>query len=314
MDSLATTGTEMMDSMAQLLGDTELSSIFMRMMGTLLGILLSCAAIQTALATLRDETTGTLSLEVTSGGPRYRPLLVDWATAVLAGVATALAAAPLAALVTDWSMRSTYGDATYTSEIVRAAFWAVLDQLPPLIALAGFAILCVGLSTRLAPLAWTVLGISGVITYFGELFQFPDWLLNASVLAWAPIVERKYRNLTINPGCTLSVANPCQGLLLRVTDTLTLNGNIDMSAKAGAVPGGGADLFLHYSDIKIQRNGAQGGKTSGAPGADGTDGQGGGGGAGGIARFADKVSNFGAGADGFLSSGEQGGGGGCAGT
>lgn len=92
-----------------------------------------------------------------------------------------------------------------------------------------------------------------------------------------PIVERKYRNLTINPGCTLSVANPCQGLLLRMTDTLTLNGNIDMSAKAGAVPGGG-------------------------------------GGAGGIARFADKVSNFGSGADGFLSGGGQGGGGGCAGT
>lgn len=185
MDSLATTGTEMMDSMAQLLGDTELSSIFVRMMGTLLGILLSCAAIQTALATLRDETTGTLSLEVTSGGPRYRPLVVDWATAVLAGAATALAAAPLAALVTDWSMRSTYGESTNSSEIARAAFWAVLDQLPPVIALAGFAILCVGLSTRLAPLAWTVLGISGVITYFGELFQFPEWLLNASVFAWA---------------------------------------------------------------------------------------------------------------------------------
>lgn len=185
MDSLAMAGTEMMESMTQLLGDTELSSVFVRMMGTLLGILLSCAAIQTTLAALRDETTGTLTLEVTAGAPRSRPLLITWGIAVLTGAATALTAAPLAARITDWSIRSEHGDAADTSEIARAAFWAVLDQLPPLIALAGIAMLCIGLSTRLTPLPWAVLGVSGVITYFGELFQFPEWLLNASVFAWA---------------------------------------------------------------------------------------------------------------------------------
>ena len=162
---------------------------------------------------------------------------------------------------------------------------------------------------------------SSQASYYSFLFgdgSDGDSVINANTplpsILNGPIVEKKFNNLVINENCILSVTNPCQGLLIRVRNTLMLNGTLSMSAKAGAVPGGGADLFLHYSDIKIQRNGAQGGKTSGAPGADGTDGQGGGGGAGGIARFADKVSNFGAGADGFLSGGGQGGGGGCAGT
>lgn len=127
------------------------------------------------------------------------------------------------------------------------------------------------------------------------------------------LVTRNFRNLTINSGAIISVANPCKGLLIRVSDTLTLNGSISMSLKAGAVPGGGSDLFLHYSDIKIPRIGAPGGTVSGADGSNGTDGQCGGGGAGGTASHHPYTSLFGKGAAGYVAGGGQGGGGGCAG-
>ena len=40
-----------------------------------------------------------------------------------------------------------------------------------------------------------------------------------------------YRNLTVNSGVTLTTSNPCKGLILVVTGTLTLNGTISMTAR-----------------------------------------------------------------------------------
>lgn len=133
-----------------------------------------------------------------------------------------------------------------------------------------------------------------------------------------PIVERNYRNLTINAGVTLSVANPCKGLLIRVNGVLTLNGIIDMTGK-GCYNPNPADLFLGYTDIRIPAIGAAAGQPvlngnyDGNPGANGIDGQCGGAGAGASAFYAaDKKSNGGAGSAGHCSGGGKGGGGGAA--
>ena len=84
--------------------------------------------------------------------------------------------------------------------------------------------------------------------------------------------------------CTLMTATHCKGLLLRVNGVLTLNGDISMSQRGCYVPGGGADLYLAYNDIKIPAVGAAGAQgryqQPGAYGANGIDGQCGGGGAG----------------------------------
>lgn len=45
------------------------------------------------------------------------------------------------------------------------------------------------------------------------------------------MVVRHYRNLSVNAGCTLSVANRCRGLLLYVDGDLTVNGCISMTAR-----------------------------------------------------------------------------------
>ena len=136
------------------------------------------------------------------------------------------------------------------------------------------------------------------------------------------IVFKNYMNLTINSGCTLSVSNPCKGLWIRVRGTLTLNGNISMSNKGCYIAGGGSDLYLCYSDIKVPKVGAAGGAAlldaigNGNAGAAGTDGKCGGGGSG-----ASHSSGFGmasgAGASGGVFGGGTGGsgniGGYCAG-
>jgi hypothetical protein len=105
------------------------------------------------------------------------------------------------------------------------------------------------------------------------------------------IVYRNYMNLTINSGCTLSVSNMCRGLWIRVRGTLTLNGAISMSNKGCYIAGGGSDLYLCYSDIKVPAVGGAGGVggtgqtyLAGQPGANGTDGGCGGGGGGGYNR------------------------------
>jgi hypothetical protein len=128
------------------------------------------------------------------------------------------------------------------------------------------------------------------------------------------IVYKNYTNLTINSGCTLSVSNMCKGLWIRVRGTLTLNGAISMSNKGCYIAGGGSDLYLCYSDIKVPAVGAAGGASvagyslPGNAGAAGTDGKCGGGGSGGNWAQADTFVASGAGAYGFV------GGGGCGGS
>lgn len=126
-----------------------------------------------------------------------------------------------------------------------------------------------------------------------------------------PIVERKYRNLTINPGCTLSVATHCKGLLIRVNEVLTLHGDISMSQRGCFMPGGGSDLYLAFNDIKIPAMGAPGAlgryEQPGADGVNGVDGQCGGGGAGASPAF----PTGGNGTAGYGSGGGTGGSGAC---
>jgi len=135
------------------------------------------------------------------------------------------------------------------------------------------------------------------------------------------IIYKNYRNLTINSGCTLSVSNKCKGLWIRVRGTLVLNGAISMSNKGCFISGGGSDLYLCYSDIKVPAIGAAGGARNasaggaGGAGANGVDGQCGGGGAGGTsANWSYKQGYGGYGAAGFVGGGGTGGGGGAVAT
>ncbi len=132
------------------------------------------------------------------------------------------------------------------------------------------------------------------------------------------IVYRNYMNLTINSGCTLSVSKMCKGLWIRVRGTLTLNGAISMSNKGCYIAGGGDDLYLCYSDIKVPAVGAAGGAPNtadrgvGNAGVAGTDGKCGGGGAGGTTKIVNGyIAYGGSGAAGGIFGGGCGAGGGA---
>lgn len=152
---------------------TNTETSYLEFISTPIGILFGCAAIQCALRASRDEATGTLTQEVTNGNHKIYPLLIDFCIAIASTVLTLAITAPLAAAAAEWSS---------DSAIFRTAVYSLTDHLPGMITLAGFAALATGI--RRAWLAWLPLAGSGVITFFGNLLDFPEWLLNASVFAW----------------------------------------------------------------------------------------------------------------------------------
>jgi hypothetical protein len=84
-----------------------------------------------------------------------------------------------------------------------------------------------------------ILPSSGLNKFFGD---GSDGVLNTSgdvtltsTLNGAAVVK-EYETITINTGDTLTVSNPCQGLILYSQGDVTINGTIDMSEKAGLAP------------------------------------------------------------------------------
>ena len=53
-----------------------------------------------------------------------------------------------------------------------------------------------------------------------------------------PAVIKQYSSINIAAGHTLTVSNPCQGLILYSQGDVTISGTIDMSKKAGLAPNG----------------------------------------------------------------------------
>jgi len=84
-------------------------------------------------------------------------------------------------------------------------------------------------------------GEGGVGSFFGS---GSDGVLNTtgnltltSTLNGGAVVK-EYESITINAGNTLTVSNPCQGLILYSKGDVVINGTIDMSQKAGIAPNG----------------------------------------------------------------------------
>lgn len=183
MNALLKSSPSTAQMMQQMLGTTNLGLIYVKMMGTLVAILLCSAAIQTVLATSREEHTSVLNLQLTCGNPRHKPLLANWAIAILAGSITVAISALTSTYSTERSLEA--AGETVSDEILSGTAWAIVDQIPAIIAFTGITVLCIGISGRRAWLAWLPLAYSGTLTYFGDILNAPQWLLNTSALAWA---------------------------------------------------------------------------------------------------------------------------------
>ncbi|WP_295625498.1 ABC transporter permease [uncultured Corynebacterium sp.] len=185
MTSLLESSPGTMDLALQMSGAASLEGVFIEMMGTLLGILVACAAVQSTLSAHRDEKDGTLAAELSAGVPRPRPFLVAWTVSVAAVTLILAVAASLGAVAAEASTAdSAVGGGSVG--VGEAAAWALGGQWPATVAAAGIAVFFACALPRATWVAWLAVAWSGLATYFGGIFDFPDWLTEVSLFAHAP--------------------------------------------------------------------------------------------------------------------------------
>lgn len=163
---------------------------------------------------------------------------------------------------------------------------------------------------------------TGNMTYYMPNFfgNGADGALNTSgnvtfsVTAHTGAVIKQYTSITINSGHTLTVDNPCRGLVLYSQGNVTINGTISMSKKAGfgtgelpLIPIYGIDAYYKLVSDLTNLKGGSGGNGGNAGYYD-TGGNGGCGGTGGTGRIC--AGGFGGGGGGGGSSDFFGGNGG----
>ncbi|MFD5869258.1 ABC transporter permease [Corynebacterium sp. NPDC060344] len=162
----------------QMAGGSTMEDVFTELMGTWLGLLVACAAVQATLSVHRDEAAGRLAPELAAGVRRPRPFVVAWAVAVAAVTAMIAVAAPLGAAAAQAS--------TDTPDVGAGALWSLGGQWPAAVAAAGIAIAFAAALPKVAWLAWLPVAWSGVTSFFGGIFGYPDWLMDVSLFAHAP--------------------------------------------------------------------------------------------------------------------------------
>ena len=65
---------------------------------------------------------------------------------------------------------------------------ATVPYVVPVLVTSAVARLLYGISPRLAPFAWLVLGLAAVVLMFGELLSIPQWLQALSPFDHMPLV------------------------------------------------------------------------------------------------------------------------------
>src|SRR5699024_640523 len=106
----------------QMAGGSTMEDVFTELMGTWLGLLVGCTAVQATLSVHGDEAAGRLTPELASGVRRPRPYVVAWAVAVAAVTVIIAIAAPLGATAAQAS--------TDTPDIASGALWSLGGQWP----------------------------------------------------------------------------------------------------------------------------------------------------------------------------------------
>lgn len=168
----------MADMIAQAGGD--LTDAFFATAMVMMALIASGFAVATALRPRREETDGRAEALLGTALPRRTFLLGHvWVAAggsvvlgLVAGFGTGLADAVAS------------GDA---GDVVRL-MGAGLAPVPAMWVLVGLTAALVGVAPRMTALAWAALAFSGVITFFGELLQIPQWIQDLSPFEHVPLV------------------------------------------------------------------------------------------------------------------------------
>ena len=136
--------------------------------------LVSTAVLQRVLGLAASEEHGLSEAVLAWGVPRTRAFVATVADAIGTGVVLLVVSGAVLSAATS----------TQVSEDHAAgrALISTLTQLPGVVAATGIAALLVGAAPRWRSLAWTVIGWSTFVRFFGGLIALPKWAQDLSVL------------------------------------------------------------------------------------------------------------------------------------
>lgn len=158
-------GNEMIQKILSAAGDYDIASNYIVLVFAV-GALLAAVPVISILHKIRtEEKQGRLDQLFSKSVPREKMLLSYLILAFLESVAAlVLLAAGL------------YGAAQGTGMVELGALMKdALVYLPALWVMIGLCTLLIGAFPKLVPLIWVVFAFSFMMTYFGALFDFPDW-------------------------------------------------------------------------------------------------------------------------------------------
>jgi ABC-2 type transport system permease protein len=140
----------------------------------MLAVIAAGFTVSSALRPRAEEDQGRLETLLSTALPRHRWLLGHLSITV-AGTLLVMAAAGVG-IGTGYGLVS--GDWERFGPLVAAC----LVQVPGVLVLGAVARLLHGWQPRAAPLAWIGLVFAAVVMFFGELLDFPEWLVDLSPL------------------------------------------------------------------------------------------------------------------------------------
>ncbi|MDO5098604.1 MAG: hypothetical protein Q4D85_07555 [Corynebacterium sp.] len=179
MNSLMDSSPRTKELLSLMTTNTDLVSIFAEFTSPIIGILVCCMVISLVVSFNQHEHHGQVSLLLSTGLSLKKNYTLTWVFSCIAAVVVTVVTGVIASYCA-------IADSRVPDSSFSILVWSIIDLLPAAIACAGIAAFIIGCWRRLSALVWLPLAGSGLITYFGELLKFPDWLQKLSVFAWAP--------------------------------------------------------------------------------------------------------------------------------
>jgi ABC-2 type transport system permease protein len=183
------------------LGAGDPAAAYLAYCDTVVGIVVCAYAVLSVLASRRCERDGLTDLVLTTGVRRWVPLAAQ-TLVTAAGCATILVATgALSALITPTFIE---GD-----DVGTRAFAYAVGQWPATVATAGYVALLIGISPRLAGLAWLPLGASALLALLGNLLDIPQRVQDLGFFRHVPDIagpDPRFAALLILTGLGLALS------------------------------------------------------------------------------------------------------------
>lgn len=176
------TNPQMTEIIAMLGGSQNLTKAYFAYAMLLMGVAVAGYVVQ-ALQKLRSEESGGLLELVLAGSVRRSWWLLSHVAIVMAGATVLL-------LLSGFVTGVTHGISTNdVQNQMSSLFIAGLVQLPAALIFAGITTLVFAVAPQFAiTIAWTAFAASYLITQFGELIKFPQWITDLSPFTHTPSV------------------------------------------------------------------------------------------------------------------------------